>query len=309
MKKAGNYLKLHLVASVPWGQDLREEVVTVSQPTGGSILELPGPRERPVRPALDLLAAPGGIAARIVRGDGHVQPVVARIRPVRYVAVDEPPLAVCAREDGGLWVLESSVLTNYDDAGSRRFTVPVTAASLQSGGENRTWLVSLESVSFVESDGSIRGPYSWLGGLQVAAFGSDLCALTKKPPRQLICIMPAGEINVRDVNPEPGPFEALLAATDSGLITLSGGTLRRYNGPVRARSWWSNQRAWRPMVAHSFLADPVRMFSCGLEKVHLFGCRCRATCLRWAPFALSAWMATASWYTVKIRHFGMRILT
>jgi hypothetical protein len=66
--------------------------------------------------------------------------------------------------------------------------------------------------------------------LRVAAFGSDLCALSKKPPRELICITPAGEINVRDVNPEPGLFEGLLASTESGLITMSGGTLRRYNG-------------------------------------------------------------------------------
>ena len=42
MKNASDYLKLDVAATIPWGEQRQEEVVTVSQPAGGSALELPG---------------------------------------------------------------------------------------------------------------------------------------------------------------------------------------------------------------------------------------------------------------------------
>src|SRR5690349_16742166 len=104
-------IELGLLAKFGWNDLPSVEVVDVGPPSGGSFIELPGPQRRPVRPYLEPFAGPGGVAARLLRGDGLVIPVVVLPgAPFSVVPVSAPPVALSARGDGGFWLLTQSAL-------------------------------------------------------------------------------------------------------------------------------------------------------------------------------------------------------
>ena len=223
-------IKLAPVAKLEWNNPLQLEVVEIEPPVGGSFLALPGPKRRPVRPYLEPLASPGGIAARVLRGDGKVMPVAVIVGETpKVMELPHPPIALSMRKDGGVWVLNHEGLVHRDGTGMEVQSVHISGITLVGGKENAVWVVGLNDAWFVEATGAIRGSYPWKGGFSSAGFEDRLCTLDKREPRPVRCLNPNGEERLINLSFSPEPFEQLLAFQDDKMVTITASKLRRYN--------------------------------------------------------------------------------
>jgi hypothetical protein len=222
-------IELSLIAALRWDDRLKHEVVEVEPPPGGSFIALPGPKLRPVRPYLDPFAGPGGVAARVVRGDGQATRTVILIGDaVHFIETAAPPLAASAAHNG-VWVLTPGALQFLDKSGKEIHTLQLSAVTLVGGNDGAVWAVGLDTAWSVDAGGQILARYPWKGGLQSVGSGGALCVLDKSKPRRLRYLYPDGEEKLAPLPFSPGPFEELLAVTSDTIITKSGAVLYFHN--------------------------------------------------------------------------------
>ncbi|WP_041233059.1 hypothetical protein [Cylindrospermum stagnale] len=225
-----NYpIKVSLIAKLEWDHPLKQEIVEVEPPPGGSFIELPGPKRRPVRPYLEPFVSSSGIAARFIKADTTVMPVAVIVRQTSTVMqLPAPPLALNLRQDGELWVLNREELVLHDATGTVKQTRSLSGMTLVSATENAVWVVGLDNTWFVTGDGHVRGPYAWEGGLKSVGAIDSLCALEKRKPRRVKCLNPEGKEQFFTLASPPDFFEDLLAFKDNQAITMTASKLRRY---------------------------------------------------------------------------------
>lgn len=237
MTEKAQGITLEIIARLAWNDTLELDIVDVEPPPDGSFLAVPGPRRRPTRPHLELFVGAHGSAARVLSGDGRVWPLMAVVKQTVTVSpLEEPPLALQLRQDGGVWVLNKTNLIHYDSSGRPVDRLQQSGITLVGSAENGVWVVGLDRAWFVEANGRISDPYPWSGGLGSAPAWNDLCALDKGKPRRIQCLKPDGQRREISMPSPVGQFERLLAVTDAAIFTLGGATLRRYeaNGDVAA---------------------------------------------------------------------------
>ena len=214
-----------------WNDELNLEVVEVGPPTGGSFIDLPGPKRLPTRPYLEPFAGPCGVAARVLWGDGQVMPLVVLVDKTETVrSISELPLALSAGSDGGVWVLTRKRLEYFDADGTQVHALNITGITLVGVDSGAVWVVGFDTAWFVDGDGRIRAHYPWNAGIGSVGSGSTLCALDKGEPRRIRCLEPTGEERFLTLPSPPSPFEQLLAFTRHEIITKSGSIFRSY-GP------------------------------------------------------------------------------
>jgi hypothetical protein len=223
-------IELEIITHLEWDNPLKLDVVEVGPPSDGSFIDLPGPKRRPVRPYLEPLAGPNGIAARVLRGDGQVMPFIVVVgEPTAVVPLAKPPRAISVRADGGLWVLNDDSLGHYDQTGNQLDTLELSGMTLVGGADNAVWVVSHDTATYIDTAGRIEGSYTWQAGLNSVDSNNSICALGKGAPRQVHCLNPDGQKTFIDLAVSPGPFEHLLLITDDAVFTLAGAILRHYS--------------------------------------------------------------------------------
>jgi hypothetical protein len=211
-------------ALLEWQERVPDEPVEVGPPEEGSFLELPGARQRPVRPKLEPVAAYGGaLAGRALRGDGTPLPVLLLGEEPRVVDVMSPPLGIAARDDGGCWALHDGQVVHHDATGSAVRAPAVAAIALVPAPDDGVWAVGRREAWRIDGDGKVSDPFEWRGGLGSAPADGGLAATA----RDAIVTLEAPS-----VSPEPGldPHERLLACTGGVILTRGSGGLRRRAG-------------------------------------------------------------------------------
>lgn len=229
MGSAEPTIELSLMAALRWDDRLKLEVVEVGPPPGGSFIVLPGPRRRPVRPYLDPFAGPGGVAARVVRGDGQVTRTVVLLGDaVQFIEAAAPPLALSAAR-GGVWVLTRGELQFLDNSGARVHALHLDAVTLVGADDGAVWAVGIDTAWSVDAGGRVLARHAWGGGLGSVGSGGALCVLEKGEPRRLRYLYPGGEEKLVPLPFSPGTFTELLAVTGDSVITKSGAAIYFHN--------------------------------------------------------------------------------
>ena len=227
-------VKLGIAAKLEWNNPIQLEISEYQRPETGGFLDLPGPKRLPLRPEIRPFASPGGLAALAVQGNGEVMPAAVLIRKTpTLIELPEPPRALRARQDGGIWILNRNALVHRDATGAEVKTFPLAGINLVSGMEDSVWVEGSDNAWFVTADGRVLGPHAWkLGsGNSSASLENSLCTLEKKKPREVRCLDPDGRSRFFALSSPPGPFERLLAFRDDRAIqavTVSGPDLRFY---------------------------------------------------------------------------------
>lgn len=226
-------------AGLRWGRDVPLEIVDVGAAADGARLEVPGPRYRPTRPALDPSAGPGGVAARVVRGDGEVLRFAVLVAEPGARAVvlilPEAPLALSPAGAGRLWVLGVEGLWLRDADGGVPAQVPRSGQALVAGAGGGVWLIDRGAAVHVALDGQASGPYDWPAGPRAAAWRGALCAIDATDDR-LLMLEASGRRTGTPLPQMPEPLERLVAVDSGSVCTAAGTLLRRYgrDGTVRA---------------------------------------------------------------------------
>lgn len=218
---------------LPWARLPGAAVVDVG-PSSGSMLELPGPRTRPVRPHLELSAGPAGIAARVVQGDGKVAALA--IRGGEVIPLAAPPLAVAARSDG-VWALYRDGLIAHDQHGTPRHKLALSGVALIAGAGDAAWLASTDQAWHVDGGGAIHGPYAWTDPLTAFVSGDRLCARDRHDARMLSCLASNGTASTAGLAVALAPLEQPIALDGARLATLQGVTLRLRRGGDLLGAW------------------------------------------------------------------------
>jgi hypothetical protein len=196
--------RIEVYGPLPAEGPVRLDVVDVDWSAGGAVLNVPGPRRKPVRPYLEPFpTATQAVGARAVRGDGQVAPaaVVAR-GGLSVIPLPAPPLAVAPRSDGA-WALFRSHLAHHDASGAEVRKVPLTGVILVAGPDDAVWVVGLETAHHVAADGAVHGPYAWRGDVHSVASGGRLCTSKGAAPGTMACLDPAGAENTQPVPSAP----------------------------------------------------------------------------------------------------------
>lgn len=207
---------------IPWSRVPSVKVVDVGPPTGGAF-EVPGPRTRPVRPHLELTAAPAGLAARVVQGDGAVASLA--IRDGEVIALPGAPLAVAARSDG-IWALYRDSLVHHDRRGTAHHKVALSGVALIGGAADAVWLVNSDHAWHIDAAGAIRGPFPWRDPFTSFTTGGRLCARDRRDARSLVCVSPDGVASNTALAVELAPLEHPVVLDAEQMITLQGTTVR-----------------------------------------------------------------------------------
>lgn len=223
-------IKLSTIAKLQWDELPEVDVVKVQPPSGGSFLELPGSKSRPVRPYLEPFVNSHGVAARLLRGDGQVIPVAVVVNETPSILeLPQPPLALSMRQDGGIWILNRGELVYSDISGKPIQTLPLSGITLVSGQGNAVWVIGLDNTWFITGEGNILGPYPWKAGFGSASSGNYLCRLDKKEPRKVHCLDKEGQQRLFTLSSSPQPFEQLLAFDEDRAVTKTASQLRLYD--------------------------------------------------------------------------------
>jgi len=218
-----------MFAEIDLGDRSRLNTVDVTR-DGGGLMELPGPRTRPVRPHLELSDGRDGVVGRVVRGDGRALPlaIVLSDGSATTVRLESEPLALAPRADGGVWALSPGGLIGYSADGAMSTHVDVSGQALVAAGSS-VWVVSQGAAVFVDGEGSsLSRPIEWRANDRLATSDQALCGISKSDPPHLTCIDPDGTER-RYAVPALEPLEQLLyVGGDGELVTLSGSTVRRH---------------------------------------------------------------------------------
>ena len=217
----------------PWSRLPGATVVDVG-PSSGSVFEQPGPRTRPVRPHLELSAAPAGIAARVVQGDGKVAALA--IRDGDVIALAAPPLAVAARSDG-VWAMYRDSVVAHDRQGAARHKLALSGVALVAAANDGVWLASNDQAWHIAAGGAVRGPFAWRDPLTSFASGDRLCARDRQDARTVRCLAGDGTASTTALAVALAPLEQPIALDGNRLVTLQGVTLRVRRGGELAGTW------------------------------------------------------------------------
>jgi hypothetical protein len=229
MENKNAAIELALLTKLGWNDLPPVDVVEVGPPEGGSFFEVPGPKRRPVRPHLEPFAGAGGVAARLLRGDGVVIPVaVLPGPPLKLVPLSAPPVALSARSDGGLWILTQSALEHLDANGRRLLALDLTGLSLVGTSSDDVWVVGHDDLWFVQANGQSPTRLSQNAGFGWVGSGASICAIEKNDPRYVRCVEPNGTEQRSRLSAEPDPFAQLLLFKEGEVITRSGSVIRHY---------------------------------------------------------------------------------
>jgi hypothetical protein len=216
-----------------WSRLSGAAVVDVG-PSSGGMLELPGPRTRPVRPHLELASAPSGIAARVVQGDGKVAALALRDGDVIPLAA--PPLAVAARSDG-VWAMYRDNLIAHDRQGAPRHKIALSGVALVASTGDAAWVASNEQAWHVDGGGAVHGPFAWRDPLTAFVSGDKLCARDRHDARMLTCLASDGTVSTEGLAVALAPLEQPIALEGNRLVTLQGVTLRLRRGGELVGAW------------------------------------------------------------------------
>ncbi|MCP3958460.1 MAG: hypothetical protein GY719_11455 [bacterium] len=225
----GKTSALSLMAEIDLGEEYDLNTVEVSH-KGGGVIELPGPRTRPVRPHLEIFAGPGGAIGRLVRGDGRALPTAVLLDDgvANLVALAEPPAVLSRSVTGGFWVLSAGNLRRHADDGAVLAQTPMAAQDLVADESGGAWAVTSEGAVHVSVSGSIDGPrLPWPMRRGVTTLGDAFCGITLDGPPRIRCLTPDGA--ERRVRPENGlePLEQLVALGPGGdALVASAATVR-----------------------------------------------------------------------------------
>jgi hypothetical protein len=219
--------------ALPWSKLPGAAVIDVG-PSSGSMIELPVPRTRPVRPHLELSAAPAGIAARVVQGDGKVLAVA--LREADVIPLPAPPLAVAARSDG-VWAMYRDSLVAHDRQGAPRHKLALSGVALIGSASDAAWLASNEQAWLVDAGGAVHGPFAWRDPLASFVSGDRLCARDRHDARTVACLASDGTASTAGLAVELAPLEQPIALDGDRLVTLQGVTLRQYRGAEPLGTW------------------------------------------------------------------------
>lgn len=217
----------------PWSRLSGAAVVDVGPPSGGG-LELPGPRTRPVHPHLELSAAPAGIAARVVQGDGRV--IALALREGEVIPLPAPPLAVAARSDG-VWAMYRDSLVAHDRQGAPHHKVVLSGVALAASASDAVWVASNEQAWHVDAGGTVRGPFPWHDPLASFTSGDRLCARDRQDARTVACLASDGTASTVGLAVALAPLEQPIALDGNRLVTLQGVTLRQRRGGELLGAW------------------------------------------------------------------------
>jgi hypothetical protein len=230
---SGDTLAVAASTLFPWSRLSGAAVVDVG-PSSGSMIELPGPRTRPVRPHLELSAAPAGIAARVVQGDGKVAALA--IRDGEVIALPAPPLAVAARSDG-VWAMYRDSVVAHDRQGAARHKIALSGVALVGSANDALWLASNEQAWHIDAGGAVHGPFAWRDPLGSFSIGDRLCARDRQDPRTVRCLAGNGAASTTALPVALAPLEQPIALDGTRLDTLQGVTLRRRRGADLVGAW------------------------------------------------------------------------
>ncbi|HEX7839553.1 MAG TPA: hypothetical protein VF469_18890, partial [Kofleriaceae bacterium] len=217
----------------PWSKLSGAAVVDVA-PSSGGMLELPGPRARPVRPHLELSASPAGTAARVVQGDGKV--IALALREGDVIPLPAPPAAVAARSDG-VWAMYRDSLVAHDRQGVPRHKIALSGVALVGSASDAAWVASNEQAWYVEAGGAVRGPFAWRDPLASFVTGDRLCARDRHDARTVTCLASDGTASKAVLAVALAPLEQPIALDGARLVTLQGVTLRRRRGADLLGTW------------------------------------------------------------------------
>lgn len=217
----------------PWSKLPGAAVVDVGAPSGGA-LELPGPRKRPVRPHLELSAAPAGIAGRVVQGDGKVLAVALRDGDV--IPLAESPLAVVAHSHG-IWAMYRDAVVAHDRQGAPQHRIALSGVALIAGAGDAVWVASTEQAWHVDAGGTVHGPFAWHDPLAAFPGGGRLCARDRRDPRAVTCLASDGTASTVGLAVALAPFEQPIALDGDRLVTLQGVTVRQRRGAELLGEW------------------------------------------------------------------------
>lgn len=220
-----------VLAHTDLGGAVKSNTVDVTQ-SGGGMIELPGPKTRPVRPHLELAAAPdGGFAARVVRGDGAALPLALRISDghAKTLPLPHAPHAVAPAAEGGVWALDDQGLARYDASGKEVVHIArdaLTGPGLVATRSGGVWVVGDAQATLITADGS-RGqdlPFAYLW--PTLGPNDAICGL-ERGSNTLHCVAPDGRDEPEHATFRFQPLERLLAVTDQAALSLAGATIRR----------------------------------------------------------------------------------
>ena len=215
-----------------WSRLSGAAVVDVGPSAGG--FELPGPRTRPVRPHLELSAAPAGVAARVVQGDGKV--IAVALRDGDAVPLAAPSLAVAPRSDG-VWAMYRDSVVAHDRQGSPRHRIALSGVALIAGANDAVWLASTEQAWHIDAAGAVHGPFAWREPLSSFVSGERLCALDRRDARTVSCLASDGTASTVGLAVALAPLEQPIALDGNRLVTLQGVTLRQRRGSELLGAW------------------------------------------------------------------------
>jgi hypothetical protein len=213
------------LAAAPFGA----KVADITPAEGSSRLELSGPRRQLARPYLDASAGPGGLAARVVNGDGQPLSVaLVGAGTPKVLPLPVAPIAIRARADGGVWLLTHDSVLHVDEQSAVATMVPYRAVTLVAVQDDAVWAVGLDEAAYISASGSLAGPFPWPGGLHVAGSEDALLAIDPRAPGRLHALRPDGSTEVLAEWPTSDRFERLVSHIDQCTVTISGATLQRH---------------------------------------------------------------------------------
>lgn len=217
----------------PWSKLPGATVVDVGPPSGGA-LELPGPRTRPVRPHLELSAAPAGIAARVVQGDGKV--IAVALRESDVIPLPAPPLAVAAQRDG-IWAMYRDGLVAHDRQGVPQRRIALSGVALTASAGDAVWVMSTEQAWHVDAAGAVHGPFPWHDPLASFSSGGRVCARDRQDAHTVACLASDGTASTVGLAVALAPLEQPIALDGDRLVTLQGVTVRQRRGGELLGQW------------------------------------------------------------------------
>lgn len=255
------HLHLRVLVHVPWGERIPEDIVDVTPAPGDGQFQVAEPTRELGRSTLEPTASPAGIVARVLRGDGEPLPLALHVEiPYRITTLPAPPLALSAREDGGLWSLERDGLRLLPAAGGASEPLPLSGVRLAGAPAGAVWVVGLDEAWFVDAEAEIAGPFTWRSPLESIAVDGRLCRLGKDRPTTVLRLDSTGARDATAVSGAPEPMERLLWLDEDAVWTSTVDTLCRYG---------SDGVSCRMPIRGAGLTERGGPFLSGLEDRHL----------------------------------------
>jgi hypothetical protein len=224
-------LEIRTIAKLEWNHPIKLELGQAKPlpPDVAQFKGIPGPKYYPVRPHIrQTFASPGGIASLVYQGNQEQMPLALWVgETVRVIPLPEPPQAVNARSDGGMWVLnDRGLLFHYDRTGALKRTLEIPGRKIVGVEGDAIWVIDSmpDRAWFVSADADVRGPYSSEGLMNSMGAGTALCQLEgDNPRRRLQCLEPDGKRHFIPLLLPQNLYGSPLSFTDKKLLAVAAG--------------------------------------------------------------------------------------